>query len=857
MPQLPFQVVCTSCESALEVRNSELIGQIVACPKCGSMVMIAAPQQPVPVPEPPAAKPPRKKAAKKTLEPKAEKTVEPKTKKASTKTVSTRKKKTDPVAPLPNDDVTLDPVTVDATTDGTSIDLTTDTTFDAVTDDAEPVAGDDSSAMADAGLGPLASELQAKYLADASFDDWQKRRLAIVAIGLCCLLVVFVAFLLLMPEPKPVVDHKPVVTEPSNVPTPLPPGGTEKTRTSDQTSGTVQEITLGTTIAQGTGLPLPPADQIKVAFPDDGGGQTVTESPVTDETGLQTTGVSISPSNAEHVKPVAPDTTAGTTRPNVVRVGPSLQGDIFIDPFGDIFDREESGNGTPNESGRNDNTPDGTETTTFGDGFSDILRDHTTDANPSGRDPNVPDQTANVTEIDESGMTSFDTGVDTQYAAGHATENERLVTRPDVGVEPGDIEGTVDSLKQTIAMSAERQTININERLQLPVVSMRFEKAAIIDIVRAISDASGVPIQLALDELRARGISVESPVSLQLQETTLAGVIEAVMQKTRLTQLDGSNHIVFGYTDEQNSAARTVHYDMSQLASLEQDPISTEQASQWLSELLLNQPQNSRTSDAAVAVDGNEIVVVGSIWLQDQARRLLLSLFYMRNIEPETKLSPERLAPEVFGWDRVNTPLSFNLVEPMPLKKATRLIEQHTKLRLLIDHAALHDEGLSQETLVISHVSNGTVDTVLREMLEPLGLTYRIVEANAVEITSPIAARSKMTIEAQHYAPLLTAEKTPESIAETMRQVFGGNARWGGETGGAIVIDAVSGYMLVRQSQPLQRDIRLWFGHQHLPEEQADEIVEDEIGTDITDDDSFDVDDDNVGVDTIDDAGEL
>ena len=134
-------------------------------------------------------------------------------------------------------------------------------------------------------------------------------------------------------------------------------------------------------------------------------------------------------------------------------------------------------------------------------------------------------------------------------------------------------------------------------------------------------------------------------------------------------------------------------------------------------------------------------------------------------------------------------------------------------------------EGLSQETPVTSRVSNGTIDSVLRGMLEPLGLTYRIVEANAVEITTPRIAREKMSIEAHQYTPLATGE-TPESCAEALRQTFGGSASWNRETngsndaagtsgsvaGGAIVLDTASGYMLVRQSQPLQRDIRFWFG---------------------------------------------
>ncbi len=40
-----FTIQCTSCESRIRVRNPNMIGQIANCPKCGSMILISAPQK--------------------------------------------------------------------------------------------------------------------------------------------------------------------------------------------------------------------------------------------------------------------------------------------------------------------------------------------------------------------------------------------------------------------------------------------------------------------------------------------------------------------------------------------------------------------------------------------------------------------------------------------------------------------------------------------------------------------------------------------------------------------------------------------------------------------------------------------
>jgi hypothetical protein len=39
----PFKIICVTCQARLAVRSASLIGQILACPKCGSMVQVAAP----------------------------------------------------------------------------------------------------------------------------------------------------------------------------------------------------------------------------------------------------------------------------------------------------------------------------------------------------------------------------------------------------------------------------------------------------------------------------------------------------------------------------------------------------------------------------------------------------------------------------------------------------------------------------------------------------------------------------------------------------------------------------------------------------------------------------------------------
>ncbi|MCL2623824.1 MAG: hypothetical protein FWD31_09175, partial [Planctomycetaceae bacterium] len=644
MVKLPFIVVCTSCESILEVRNAELVGQIVSCPKCGSMVLI----------EPTGQSRKRKRSSSIRLQ-----------------TSDIRERE---------DQVSEEPVS-----SGFS-----DT--DIPPEDQSSMS-DDSSEFEDQWddqLDPVVAQLWEAFLPDGFRDEWKKRRLKVVAVGTICLLIFFLAFLLFVlrssrDKPESGNSLPATMTEPPPV-----SDGIGVTRTGGQTEIGGNEVAVA---------PIEPQTPESETTGEVAG--IGVQSSEEDDSGVSSAEVS--------------NTFSEVQSPKLdVRPGVRVSGTLTDDPFDDILGTDVM----PSEIGK---------------------------TGPDGTDVNPVNPTRSVNEINDpggfAGLMETVTPENSPQIAG--LENS-------IPNEKQPIEGIPNAVPEV--RSQESVVRSLDERLAVAVTSIRFEKAPIIDVVRALSDISGVPMQLDIDELRARGISIEAPISLDKNSTTIAGIIDSMLEKTRLTRHDENAGLVFGYSDEQVTALRTMRYDMTKLATLARDAISAEQTASWLTELLINQqpallrsqlvePQNAQTVNASVTasvnVDGNVVVVVGTIGMQDQARRLLFSLYYLRGLEPDNVMPPERLAPEVFGWDRVNAPLSFNLVESLPMKQAVRLIESHTKLRIVIDHLALHDEGFSQESSVTSRVSHGTIDTVLRGMLEPLGLTYRIVEANTVEITTP------------------------------------------------------------------------------------------------------------------------
>jgi hypothetical protein len=141
------------------------------------------------------------------------------------------------------------------------------------------------------------------------------------------------------------------------------------------------------------------------------------------------------------------------------------------------------------------------------------------------------------------------------------------------------------------------------------------------------------------------------------------------------------------------------------------------------------------------------------------------------------------------------------------------------KLTFLIDHQAFHQAlcpfASVQATVQCNQRPLNEALELMLNSADAASLTYRIVDHRTLEITTAESARQpkKMTLEVHRYQ--LHEGETPEEIVRSLRSAvepeswFAANSP---ETRGFgdMVIDKPSGCLFVRQSQPAQRQIRLY-----------------------------------------------
>jgi hypothetical protein len=209
---------------------------------------------------------------------------------------------------------------------------------------------------------------------------------------------------------------------------------------------------------------------------------------------------------------------------------------------------------------------------------------------------------------------------------------------------------------------------------------------------------------------------------------------------------------------------------------------------------------------------------------REDVLRFLEQLRAVRHLPQKTKLSGETLAPEAFGWDRVMEPMTLNYYQAISLSRATAQLESLTHLTILVDHQSLHRFLCSFASLQGRvQCDQGTVNDALELLLasvDSVALTYRIIDEQTLEIATAESVRrpEKMVVEIHPYR--LQEDETAEEIVRFLRSAVAPDT-WATELpeskyGGNIVIDEPSSCLLIRQSQPVQRQIRLYLSEPAL-----------------------------------------
>jgi hypothetical protein len=392
-----------------------------------------------------------------------------------------------------------------------------------------------------------------------------------------------------------------------------------------------------------------------------------------------------------------------------------------------------------------------------------------------------------------------------------ANANRPAVPDAAVAAHPQPVHPSIDRIPP--------RDVDVEARLTDPLPGIDFQNVPLWRFADQISQVSTIPITLDLDQLVDLGLSADIAISVRAKEATVAGVLEEALAPHGLGWRVVNHQLLVGRAP--SAPVRRVRFAVADLVSASGGDKRTENSGQrQFAEMVrkLVEPESWKEaggpgigewSDGALMVEQSDAVHSQLIVLCEKLR-------VARRLPLKSRLDPERFRLETRtqrAKAALATSVTVNFARPEPLAHILAYLGQLTHVRLLPDQIALAEKRMSVDTEGFLTARNQPLAQSLATLLEPMALTYRVIDEHTIEITTAPAAAQHPELEFYPVRELLTSEVSGDALAvRLLRELAAAGLPNSAVQATAMHYDAPSEYLLVRAPQSTQLRIQSLLG---------------------------------------------
>ena len=718
----PFKIICVTCRAGLTVKNESLVGQIIGCPRCGSMVQVAAPAG---------------------FSPSASQDVA----REAGGPVGDSLASLGAVTAAPRADF----VSIPAAPDSSAAAATTPPRTGRLSDQSEPAATFDFDAAADASAAiahtPPAPPSAPPSPIAAAVGMSGVKFAALAGLAAVAGAAAVVSAMMWLNADDPPVPSPTVAAAEREFALPTPPNAraTAELAPLETTTPAATDPAAADAVGGESFLPL-------VDVPEDGAGAVEPPLSVPDGTPapLRTGRLSdqSEPSKADSVvsAPAVGTTVAETPAP-ADAAAPRLR----IDPL--------------------DVDPEGLDLATLFGG--------------PPKDPLAESQLPVTSAADVASEAPADP---LPGAAAPADAGPQAVRRDDRNGAIGPPDATLLLARRIPALKATG--LPLGRLLEFSV------------------ELSGVPVSVDPQELRRAGVSAATPTKIEAKDATIEAVLAPALEPLRLKPVVEDGQIVLRRTVEDRR--RSVPYKVDDLATTD---AAVRQLAAWVEALVAPASWQRARGDGVVQVAGGTLQVDHLESVQYDVLFLLERYRLAAGLPTRSKYPAALLTPSPTAALRVrmNGPATFTFTNYTPLADVFRYWEEELDVAVLVDWPAVAGERLWPQSRIACSAAAQPWGEALDEVLAPLGLAWRPVDARTIEITSRAKVESEPAVEIYLLATIADATQVAMLFEQSFHAIGAVN-----ETATVKAIDGARGILLARLPAAAQRELCRALAEQQL-----------------------------------------
>jgi hypothetical protein len=350
--------------------------------------------------------------------------------------------------------------------------------------------------------------------------------------------------------------------------------------------------------------------------------------------------------------------------------------------------------------------------------------------------------------------------------------------------------------------------VDVSAQLEDRIVAFDWSEKPLGAGVDQLSAILGLPVTFDMDALEVLGVRLDDPVSVNLRQASVGEILEAILARRGLIYVVADGLVLVTSPESRRTQPHAVRYTVSDLAGTEKAGL--EDLARRLRKLV--DPESWQEAGGPGTIE-----IADGAWRVVQTDpvhyRILTFCEKLRSARgrPLRSHYPAAMFALTTRLDRVRAklrePVTLNFHEPAPLNEIVGQITQQTTAKIVVDWLALAADGSPPQVEATLAVEHRPLAQALDQLLRPLGLTYRAVDAATLEVATVKAMAARLELEFYPVAGLLSPGVTAETIQQRIKAEAAGST-WSDAGGpGVIDFDPPSNCLLVLQSPAVQAQV--------------------------------------------------
>jgi hypothetical protein len=347
--------------------------------------------------------------------------------------------------------------------------------------------------------------------------------------------------------------------------------------------------------------------------------------------------------------------------------------------------------------------------------------------------------------------------------------------------------------------------IDVDARLADPLERIEFRRIKLVDFCDFLSELSTIPITLDVDALATAGVAPDEPLQqIKKTATTVGELLKVVLAEHGLIyEVHGQQLLI----TVPPADLITVPYDVRELAG--PDEAGGEKLVTLITRFVSPSTWQVAGGKGTIKFAEGKLTVEQTPSVQRRVTTFLERLRVARGFTPKVAAAAGAAPKTKYG--RIKERLQKDKIQPVtgtygietPLDDVLQWLGKQFRTRILIDGVSLTQVDRTFRSPVKLIIEKQSLDEALISLLDPLDLTFRVVDENTVQVYArkPVGERYEFEL---HPIRELLDRSNLEKILSVIREKVEPKSWTGAGGAGVIEFDPASKSLLVLQSPEVQ-----------------------------------------------------